>query len=361
MAPTSGPGKHSAGLPTASRWLSFLADDMRVPHRGRTALAQVRKLFQHEDPVKDFVACNLLTLLLFRHGNTAIAQALCRAEIVAGNKNQCFKIYALQAQVNLLRIEGLAGDPDAALAALSGLEPVADGRPAQLPELEIDERCLDPLSHRGAHRIRELARAVRVVDTCKILWRHDRRDELVAQAREFMCRWPDLRAGAEPHHAGEADWLVGAPDRAPLTLEAGTDALGLPARRLQFIRSLHEAAILADAGERDTARKMAVELLNPAARPPGPYMSAVTPARWLGSLADTLLRTDAHEEAAEALLEAEGIARQAGDGVLRSQLRRLMGKEPFPERVPHAPGSGQLARSDLAEVVELAWSRLGTC
>ncbi|WP_033818702.1 hypothetical protein, partial [Kitasatospora sp. MBT63] len=287
-----------------------------------------------DDPEPLFVAANLVALVHFRLGRPDRARALCHAEIAYarsrarthGGTPARLAAFALQPQVNLVRIEGYAGDLDRALAGLAALERIADGERAHTEDVDWwpEDVAADPAL---ARQVRALARNIRVSDTCKILHRRGRADLLAGAAARLTARWPAL-ASQGVQHAAEAPWLLGA-DTAGAP---GPTALADPdpmARRLAVVRTLQLAAHAAGRGQRERALDLTGPLVEAIGELPGPWASPLTVPRWWAVLGATLQRAG-REQQGRILLRA-ALAEARGDAPLvRGALLRL--GEPAPPR-----------------------------
>ncbi|MER8184727.1 hypothetical protein [Kitasatospora sp. NPDC094015] len=338
-----------------ANWLGHLSDEERVPQDEAAAVDRAGALLARaagEEPEPLFVAANLIALVQFRLGRLDHARALCRAETAyarrrpPGGPSAQLAALALQPQVNLVRIEGYAGDLDRALAGLAALERIADGLAARTADLDWrpDDLAGDPAL---ARRIRALARNIRVSDTCKILHRRGRPDLLGPEAARFTARWPAL-ASHGIQHAAETPWLLGdGPAGHPVDGPAGRSgpaALTDPdpmTRRLAVVRTLHLAAHAADHGEHRRAADLAGPLVEAIGSLPGPWASPLTVPRWWAVLGAALQHAD-QERQGRILLRA-ALAEARGDAPLvRGVLLRL--GEPAPPRPPAPPGLDEVTR-----------------
>ncbi|MEV4612763.1 hypothetical protein AB0K43_09185 [Kitasatospora sp. NPDC049258] len=345
----------------APNWLGHLSDEERVLQDEAAAVERARGLLARptdEDPEPLFVAANLIALVHFRLGELEQARALCRAETAHGRRRASggspakLAALALQPQVNLVRIEGYAGDLDRALAALAALERIADGLPARTADLDWwpQDLAADPAL---ARRIRALARNVRVSDTCKILYRRARADLLAPAAARFTARWPALAAQGI-QHAAETPWLLGTEEAEPPGPAALTDPDPM-ARRLAVVRTLHLTAHAAERGERQRVVDLAGPLVEAVGSLPGPWASPLTVPRWWAVLGAALQRAD-RERQGRILLRA-ALAEARGDAPLvRGVLLRL--GEPAPPR-PSAPAGLDKVTRQLHAALAPQRSRAG--
>ncbi|WP_405582845.1 hypothetical protein [Streptomyces sp. NBC_01190] len=313
-----------------ANWLGFLSDEERVPHGGEALVDRVRALLADPRPGPEdlFSAANLVALTLFRLGRLDEARAVCHSEIdYAGDRPDSalrprLAALGLQPRINLLRIEGYAGDLDRALTGLAALEDVAAGRAVRSGGIDWSPGDLDadPALHR---RLRTIARNVRVGDTCKILLRRGRHELLLSEASRFRALWPALTA-AGLHQAAEAPWTV-APGRRSVPGPAGPRARTVQESRLAFVRELHTAAHEADTGRTAEAAESASRL---AAGLPlltgGRWASATTVPRWRAVLGAVFVRAGDERSGRALLLDALDAGRRAGDTALAGGAARWL-------------------------------------
>jgi hypothetical protein len=359
----------------------FLSDEERA-ERGPAAVARVRRALAGGDASQLFHAAHLLALALFHARRTAEAAEVTRCAVEcgrrlaapAGQAGQLF--HTLRPQLDLLAFEGLVGDPDAALAGLSGLDDLAAGRGGQVGDVLFDDEAVGAAIAAG-FPLPAVAGAARMVDTCKILLRHGRHDELLAFAGRYAAAGTDAAPatagpagsavpsrtspptdrprGGLPHlrpgHAAEAPWLV-----CPLDLPTPDpdELLALPRdrARLGFARALHTAAAAEPRAARRLVRELTRvrDLLNT-----GPWLSELTPVRCLLSLAETAARLGLDGIVHTLALEARVDAASAGDRLLAAEADALLRGRPRP--VPQAfdltPEDGPESFDDaVAAVVE---------
>lgn len=336
--------------PPPPDWLGLLADEERIPPDGPAAVDRAHALLDDaghdpDDPEPLFVAANLLALVHFRQGRLDLARTVCRAETSYAARRsadpRCAAL-ALQPQINLLRVEGYAGDLDRALDGLAALERIADGHPVRTPDIRW--RPVDVDGDPGlARRVRALARNVRVADTCRILHRRGRTDLLGPAAARLTARWPALAAQGV-QHAAETPWLLGAHDADP-TDDTGLHEQRHQLRRLAVVRRLHLAARAAADGLPDRAAELADPLAEVIDALPGPWASPLTLPRWRAVLGVTL-RHAGRPAAGDGLTRAAlADAVAGGDRPLARGLRLHLG-EPEPPAPARAPDAG--ARLDAA-------------
>src|SRR5260221_5031401 len=133
----------------ASPWLGFLADEARSPAAG-VMLSWVDALLSRPPDDEDlFVAANLIALVVFRAGDVDLACRVSHEEIGYALRRQAdgpvYLMYALQPQINLLRIDSYGHDPDRALDGLDRLSRLASGLAVELPALSISTEQIDRL------------------------------------------------------------------------------------------------------------------------------------------------------------------------------------------------------------------------
>jgi hypothetical protein len=298
-------------------WLGFLADEARPP-AAAVMLSWTDGLLARPPNDEDlFVAANLIALVVFRAGDVDLARRISHEEIGYALRRQAdgpvYLMYALQPQINLLRIDGYGSDPDRALDGLGRLARLASGLDMELPALSISAEQIDRLDE-AELPVRRVARTTHVVDTCKILYRHRQWDRLAEAGAALLARYPEVR-GAGPHHAAEALWL-GAAAEQPQPSEKALDSGPVQAVRLTFLQLLHHTAHLADLGRHEEAIGQATRLLSRQDILDGRFASPLTSLRWRASLADSLLRAGRPDLAEPVLSE---IHRESGDD---AQLRR---------------------------------------
>ncbi len=343
---TPRPSAAAADQPRASalEWLGFLSDEMRSCDTDHMSLRRVTALLARpaSDVRSTFIAGNLTALLLFRARRLDDARALCQALIRyalaehGGSRWPELAAYALQPEINLLRIEGYCGDIGAALGGLAQLGCLAQGMPAQFTALVLDESATAAVIAAGFD-LGGLARNILVVETSKILWRRGQHELLRERCADFLRRWPRLAATGGPAHASEAPWLLGGRQG---DAHGGTAAGGLaksmtrdasaPAwqRRAAQVRLLHTAAHAARDGRAGYATDIALALYGRRSAQPGPWASALTPVRWDASLTDTMIRVGLRDEARTLTRELLGHLGQFHDPVLYDGLAeraRLLG------------------------------------
>jgi len=302
-------------------WLGFLSDEMRSCDTDHMSLRRVTALLARpaSDVRSTFIAGNLTALLLFRARRLDDARALCQALIRyalaehGGSRWPELAAYALQPEINLLRIEGYCGDIGAALGGLAQLDCLAQGMPAQFTALVLDESATAAVIAAGFD-LGGLARNILVAETSKILWRRGRHELLRERCADFRRRWPQLAATGGPAHASEAPWLLGGRDG---DAHGGT-AAGGPAK-----------SRFPDAG----------------ARPGSAEPLRCDSIRWDASLTDTMIRVGLRDEARILARELLGRLGQFHDPVLNDGLAeraRLLGL-----CLPAAPGPPAGAGSAL--------------
>jgi hypothetical protein len=352
----------------ASRF-GFLSDEERLAERGPAAVTRVRRALARGGTAQLFRAAHLLSLALYHARRLEAAAEVSRSAVdcgrrIAARPGQAAQMFhVLRPQIDLLCIEGRVGDPDLALAGLSGLDDLAAGRPAQVGAVTFDELAVSAALEAG-YPLPAVAGTARMVDTCKILLRHGRHAELLAFAERYplggglvgeLCGGGLAReCQAEEHvtasvliphdlstlatcapvlppgHAAEAPWLV-----CPLDLPT-PDPRDLPdlprdQARLGFAQAVHTAAA-ADppaAGRLVRGLTQVRDLLNA-----GPWLSELTPVRCMLSLAETAARLGLDGIVRTLALEARADAACAGDRLLAAEADALLKGLPRPAPEP---------------------------
>jgi hypothetical protein len=305
-------------------WPGFLTDEARPPAPG-VLLGWVDGLLARPPADEDlFVAANLIALVAFRAGDVRLARDISHAEIAYALRREAdgpeYLMYALQPQINLLRIDGSGPDPGAALRGLARMGRLASGLPVDFPALGFSAERIDRLDRAG-QPVRRVARTTHVVETCKILARHRRWEDLAAAGSALLAAYPDL-GETGPHHAAEALWLGAAADQSPPS-EAALDGRAVPAVRAAFVQLTHHTAHLADIGAHDDAVARGMRLLARWDVLDGRFSAPTTPLRWRASLADSVLRAG-RRDLAEPVLE-DVFGESAGDPVLHRGVADRLG------------------------------------
>jgi hypothetical protein len=336
----------------APQWLGFLSDEMRSCDKYSVSVRKIAaRLNQPASDIEStFVAANLTALLLFRSRQRDEARDICDRAIafaLAHRSHQRwpeFALLALQPEVNLLRIDGYAGDLATASEGLRQLDQLSSGRPAEFGAFALDGATIDAIRRRGFD-LPGFARNVLVAETCKIFWRRGRPQALLPLCAGFERRWPDLILAGGPAHAREAPWLIGVQAEPATTAgtASGAGLAGLPVRlrRAEYVCRLHAAAHLALSGQAEMARQSCLEMLGCRARLRGSFVSPVTPIRWDAALADTLIRCGMAEEARGLIVSALNRLAGYSDPALQQGLYEracLAGAEPGQPQ-PADPGS----------------------
>lgn len=315
-------------------WPGFLADEARPP-AAAVMLAWVDGLLSRAPVDEDlFTAANLLALAVFRAGDVDLARRISHEEIAyalrrAGD-GPVYLMYALQPQINLLRIDGHGADPEGALDGLDHLACLAFGLGVELPALSISARDVARLDE-AKLPVRRVARTAHVVDTCKILLRHRWWDRLAAAGATLLAQHPEVHETG-PHHAVEALWL-GAPGAQVPPDEGALEGGPRAAVHLAFLQLIHHTAHLADLGVEDEVVDRATRMLARRDVLDGRFASPVTALRWQASLADSLARAgrgdlagpvweDVYQGAAGDPLLARGVAERLGLAPEREPDRR---------------------------------------
>jgi hypothetical protein len=332
-------------MTTASRF-GFLSDEERFAERGAAAAARVRRVMALDGTANLFSAANLLAQAHLQACRVDDAAEVsrhaieCAQRLAARPGRTSLLFHILRPQVTLLRIEGFAGDPDRALAGLAGLDDLAAGRAALVGDLKFDDDAIEAVRQAG-YPLPALAGTVRMVDTCKILLRNGRDDELLA----FAARYSSGLGG----HAAEAPWLVRPLDLPP---PDPYDLPGLPLdlARLGFAQAVHVAAA-ADpraAGRIIRGLTQVRDLLNN-----GPWLSDLTPTRCVVSLAECASRVGLLGIVRTLALEARADAAGAGDQLLAREADALLKGLPRPD-----PASFDTAPADGPEGLDATTAAL---
>ena len=297
--------------------------------------------FAAHDDAPVFVAANRLALEAFRGGERDLATEICQLEIryaaakLADGGVQA-ALLGLQPVINLIRLNGYAGDFGLAWRGLAGLEAIADGQATCIAGFSLGPG--QPVA------VRALARNNCLVETPKILWRRNRGDDMVASGRRLLAKWP-RSAVSGPLHSAEAPWLTGAED--------AMRAAGLPAppalRRLCALHALEQAVPGSEAlaGELFASRAEAL------AKPPA------AAARDLTCLGRALAGLGRPADATACLALAQATAGPA-DPALANRIRReWLEITSDPSALPPELDASRLTGPQLRAAGELAAARLG--
>lgn len=330
-------------------WPGFLADEARPPATA-VMLAWVDGLLARVPGDEDlFTAANLLALAVFRAGDVGLARRISHEEIGYAARRRAdgpvYLMYALQPQINLLRIDGHGAEPESALEGLDRLGRLASGLPVELPELGISAEQIVRLDE-AKLPVRRVARTTHVVDTCKILFRHRAWTRLAETGAALLARYPEIRETG-PHHAVEAQWL-GAPTAQSPPDERALDDKSRSAGYLAFLKLIHHTAHLADLGRKDDAADQARRLLARRDVLDGRFASPLTPVRWRASLADSLVRVG-RPDLARPVLEDIREASAADPPLQRG----------VAERLGLAPDGEPDRRQQMSALAERLLERLG--
>jgi hypothetical protein len=286
-----------------------------------------------------FAAANRLSLEAFRCGASALATAICQAEIsyaaarLRRGHHAWTALFGLQPVVNLIRLNGYAGDLGLAREALIGLEDIAGGQPVLLLGLKLSPELLSAIG--PAHRrMIQFAIANCVTETAKILWRRRLYDELIGESGRLMDKWPQT-AVTGPFHAAEALCL----------LNGRVPAAANPA--LRRLCQLHQVA-------RDPAGKriLALDLFRGRAR--GPAANEIAAARELASLGDSLYQASEAALGNAAMAEAHSRAALADPALANLIRARWLTHTPV---VPGPLAAGRLDAGDVMTLSDLALRR----
>lgn len=329
--------------PAVTPW-GFLAPEDPVPWRAPEDL--MRRMaggFAAVDDKPAFVAANRLALEAFRGGERDLSAGICQLEIdyaaakLRDGGDMQTALLGLQPVINLIRLNGYAGDLDLAQEGLAGLEAIADGRPACIAGF--------PLTGGQPAPVQALARNNCLVETPKILWRRHREEEMLVSSHRLLAKWP-RSAVSGPLHAAEAPWLTGVRDPGQIP--------GLPAPpALRRICALHvlEQVVTPDAGtlagELFAGRDQAL------AKPPA------AAARDLACLGHALACLGRDTDAVTCLAQAHAAAR-TDDPALANRIRREWLKLAGPSAVPPELDASRLNGAQLRAAGDLAQARFGS-
>lgn len=341
------------GASTAT-WLGFLSPEDVVRFQEPDELThRLADGFEADDEAA-FVAANRLALEAFRTRDAASAARICHLEIgyaAAGlttADEPRMALFGLQPVINLIRLHGYAADLSLARTGLAVLEQIADGQPARIFGLDLDDGVLAALGPMHA-LLRGLARNNCLIETAKIFWRRQQPDEMLAGCRRLLRKWPDVRSTG-PFHAAEADWLVGPPDAA----DAASPAEPVP-RRIYLLHILSRATTPLEVSAPGTA-ELADHLFQ--TRFEARHKPSLAAARDLACLGDSLLRTGNPGRGRECLQEAYDTAcgpDPALANIIRARWLQHAGSAGV---VPEPRRADRLGPADLARLTKLAAERL---
>ncbi len=198
-----------------ARWAFLSPEDTVICREPAELMRRLTDGFTMDTEEGAFVAANRLALEAFRSREREVATQVCELEIgyacgrLAVGGDERMAMLGLQPVINLIRLNGYAGDLDLARDGLAGLEAIADGEALRLCGLEL----IEP----PGPRLRALARNNCLVETAKIFWRRGLLDELASSCARLVAKWPQSAAKG-PFHSAEAAWLAGAPQPLPADL-----------------------------------------------------------------------------------------------------------------------------------------------
>jgi hypothetical protein len=307
------------GLANANVWLGFLVDDEWVPVRApNLELRSFEHALQRSPRTENLLAvCNRIALFLFRQGLGNESREVCRSQIACAlraepSRSSHLAKYGLQAQVNLLRLEGYAGAPERALAGYRILERLAAGEPAELPDV--------PVSHSTVwsthERLQKTARDVAIADVCKILWRRSLTERLSVEAARLVHTYPP--GARTPLHAAVASSVI-QPDRATMP-DVRPDQPQWSVQ-LELARVLHNAAALSE-HDASGARDRALWLLTHDVALARAFRTRPLRVRALAALADVLMRTGEIRSGVVLARSALAMSRAMQDDRLSEGIRR---------------------------------------
>ncbi|MFJ4680347.1 hypothetical protein [Kitasatospora sp. NPDC088783] len=299
---------------TGAAWPGLLApEDTVIWKRPDDLAASLTTELADGATERAFVVSNRLALELFRVGLRTEAEDVCRRQIAFArgllqhSPTPGLLVLGLQGAVNLIRMHGYTSDPAFALDALSQLERVADGKPAEIMGVPVPTR-LSTGTGLAMSRVRGFARSNRILETAKILFRRGEQDLASSECRRLCRKWPTA-AATGPFHAHEVLCLLGVPWPEPNDFATAAPVL----QRIALLRGA--------AGERSTARARATAAsLFESRVAPEPGHGAA--ARFLAALGDLLYTCRLPEAGAVSFREAHRMARPVDPNLANSMVRR---------------------------------------
>ncbi|MCH7232162.1 hypothetical protein L0U85_15040 [Glycomyces sp. L485] len=315
---------------SATRWTGPLSDEVRTTVDDHQVLTDVEHLLDKPERTADdvFTAANLLALILFRRRRGVEAEALCREEraaaIEAGAVDDRVHLarFALQAQVNLIRLWGYGDRADHALAELEQMERLTTpGLGARFDGLDLGADTAEAMREAGVP-LSTFAKNAVIVEVCKILWRHRRYEALSEHAERLRAKWPLRRSTL--HHAHEVPWMLGR----ETTAFGGEhwQRLRKDLRTLAVVSRLHMLA--AEVDREGRAGQDADELVESVTGADLAHAQPGTRMKCEAHLADTLLRMGSQEEADRLLERVVANRETAGDGQVRRGAFERLGRKP---------------------------------
>lgn len=322
-----------------ARWAFLAPEDTVICREPAELMRRLAEGFSSGDQMAAFVAANRLALEAFRSRERDLAAEVCRLEIdyaseqLRSGDDWQTAMLGLQPVINLIRLNGYAGELGAAREGLAALEAIADGARASFGGLTLDGD--------QAPRVRALARNNCLVETAKIFWRRGEVDEMTAGCARLAAKWPQSTQRG-PFHAAEAGWLT-----------AGT-AADLPAGgALRRIAGLHVLARLADsAGGSGHAAGLADELLD--GRREALTKPPAAAARDLAVLGESLAVLGRSADATGCLALAHASASQVDPGLANQIRGRWLAVGQNGDEIPAELNADRLNARDLRAARDLA-------
>ncbi|GHJ50627.1 hypothetical protein Cs7R123_79690 [Catellatospora sp. TT07R-123] len=313
---------------TTSRWLGYLSDESRVTATVPRLCDKVeRRLSEITCTAQVFEAANLFALMLFRAGMTDDARTVCHAELAFALRRRGRSdwpetvAFAVQPQINLLRLDGYAGDHHRGLRGLQELAEISRTRGGALPDADISSP--DWAVVPDWNLLRNTIRDVVIADTCKVTHRRSTAAALLEAAAVLRAHWP-LSSHSGAQHAYEAPYLVDAV-RAERDGVAAVGGIGRRSGLTRAIQLCHLASQLAQAGERGPAEAHAQTAQRFVAQAGSlTLQSRLTRLRIRCAIADTLHATG-HVSRARAEFEQVVLELDGEDPALACDIVRRLG------------------------------------
>lgn len=335
--------------PLADRaWLGLLAPEQVVAWKPPRALvAGIETGLANDDIHEAFVASNRLSLELYRSGQGAAAQDVCRRQIEfiharlrrgRAGAEPWLVVQGLQPAINLVRIHGYGESLALARLGLGGLAELADGKASEVLGFRVPSYALDEGSVDG-RRLRVLARNNLVIETTKILLRRQLSGDRIADIEYLCAKWPSLAADG-PFHAHELLCLH------RVVWPGGSSVA--PAAALELIARVHGLS----GPDQSDARGDALALHR--LRGQSAFGTGAAYARFLATLGDALYQHDEPSVAENCFRDAQRIAATVDPKLANAILRRWTahagGADALPPPVPAPkPDPDQLLKlADMA-------------
>jgi hypothetical protein len=327
-----------------ARWAFLSPEDTVICREPAELMRRLTDGFTMDTEEDAFVAANRLALEAFRSRERDLAAQVCELEIgyacsrLASGGDERMAMFGLQPVINLIRLNGYAGDLDLARSGLAGLEAIADGESLRLCGLELTEP--------PGPRLRALARNNCLVETAKIFWRRGLPDELVSSCARLVAKWPQSTAKG-PFHAAEAAWLVGSPATLP---QAGA---------LRRICALHQLghALQAPAAAAPGIDQLALADELFAQRSAALTKPPAAAARDLVCLGEALAELDRPADAVTCFAQGHAAAAQVDPALANSILASWAGLDAAAGKLPAELNAARLMTDDLRRARDLAVAR----